>query len=124
MGPGFFPQRTLLYASLICLSLHASFAQSPFNGRCQVTSSPLQARTEGLTERFGDINLQCTGGTPGTVLSGNITLFFPVTVTNRIDTNNQTRDAVLSVDSGTGFAPSTIAGQVSGNTISFNGMSF
>jgi uncharacterized protein (TIGR03437 family) len=81
-------------------------------------------RTEGLTERFGDITLVCTGGSPGSVLSGNITLFLPVTVTNRVDINNQTHDAIVWVDTGSGFAPSAIAGQVSGNSIGFSGLSF
>src|SRR5215471_21562535 len=102
MGPWFSPRRTLMYAGLFSLSLHATFAQSAFNGRCAVTSTPLQIRAEGLTERLGDILLQCTGGTPGSVLGGNLTLFFPVSVTNRVDMNNQTRDAVLSADSGGG----------------------
>jgi uncharacterized protein (TIGR03437 family) len=84
----------------------------------------LQVRTEGLTERFGDVTLVCTGGTPGSVLSGNLTLYFPVIVTNRVDANNQTRDAVVSADTGSGFAPSAIPGLVSGNSISFNGLSF
>src|SRR5262249_55206533 len=33
-------------------------------------------------------------------------------------------DAVVAIDSGSGFAPSAIPGQVSGNNISFNGLSF
>jgi uncharacterized protein (TIGR03437 family) len=114
----------LQYASSVFLSLIAASAQTTFNGRCQVVSAPLQVRTEGLTERFGDMTFICTGGTPGSVLSGNLTMYFPVNVTNRIDTNNQTRDAVVSVDTGSGFAPSAIAGQVSGNSISFNGLNF
>src|SRR5436853_228508 len=122
MGPRFSPRRTLLCVTFLSFSIHGAFAQSSFNGRCQVTSIPLQVRTEGLTERLGDVNLQCSGATPGSMLSGNLTLFFPVNVTNRVDVNSQTRDAVLSVDSGSGFAPSAIPGQVSGNSIGFNGM--
>ena len=81
-------------------------------------------RAEGLTERLGDIVLQCSGSNPGTVFSGNFTLFLPVSVTNRVDTNNLTRDAVLSVDLGSGFVPTAIAGQVSSNSIRFNGISY
>jgi uncharacterized protein (TIGR03437 family) len=124
MGPRYFPQRTLLYASSVFLSLITASAQSNFNGRCQVVSAPLQVRTEGLTERFGDVTFVCTGGAPGSVLGGNLTMFFPVSVTNRVDQNNQTRDAVVSVDTGSGFAPSSVPGQVSANTISFNGLNF
>jgi uncharacterized protein (TIGR03437 family) len=71
---------------------------------------------------MGDVVLQCTGGASGSVLSGNLILYFPVVVTNRVDSNNQTHDAVLSVDTGNGFAPSALAGLVSANSISFNGL--
>jgi uncharacterized protein (TIGR03437 family) len=125
MGPRFFSlYRTLLYGSSVILSLTAASAQTGYTGRCQVVSTPAQVRTEGLTERFGDLTLVCTGGSPGSVLSGNLALFFPVFVTNRVDTNNQTRDAIVSIDTGSGFVPSAVPGQVSGNTLSFNGLSF
>ena len=75
-GRRYSPRRALMCASFV-LSFSAAFSQTTFNGRCQVVSSPLQVRTEGLTERLGDITLVCTGGAPGSVLSGNITLFFP-----------------------------------------------
>jgi uncharacterized protein (TIGR03437 family) len=81
-------------------------------------------RAEGLTERLGDILLQCSGAVPGAVFSGNFTLFFPVSVTNRVDGNNLTRDATVFVDLGSGEVPTGIAGQVSGNSISFNGIAY
>ena len=113
MGPRFSPNSTLLYAIFASLPL-TSFAQSSFNGRCQLTSSPLQVRTEGLTERLGDISLACSGATAGSVVSGNLTIFLPVTITNRVDTNNQTHDAAILVDSGSGFAPGAVPGTVIG----------
>ena len=88
-----------------------------------MTTVPPQVRAEGLTERIGDLSLQCTGSTPNAVLTGNLTLFLPVSVTNRVDSNNQAQDAVLSVDYGTGFTPTATRGTVSGNNISFNGIS-
>jgi uncharacterized protein (TIGR03437 family) len=72
---------------------------------------------------MGDIVLQCSGSNPGTVLSGNLTVSLPVGITNRVDSNNQTLDAVLSVDYGSGFVPSR-TGQVTGGSIAFNGISF
>src|ERR1019366_2612880 len=51
-------------------------------------------------------------------------LSLPVTVTNRGDANSQTHDAVITVDLGSGEVPTGIAGQVSGNSISFNGISY
>ncbi len=117
-------KRIILYIFLTQLSIIATFAQSPSSARCHVTATPLQARAEGLTERMGDILLQCSSFNPGTVFSGNFTLFFPVSVSNRIDANNLTRDAVLSVDLGSGLVPTGIAGQVSGASIAFNGISY
>ena len=117
-------KRTVLYVCLLHLSISATFAQSPSTTpRCQVSTSPVQVRAEGLTERLGDLLLQCSGS-PGTVFSANLTLFLPVNVTNRVDANNLTRDAVVSVDLGGGFVPTAIAGQVASNGISFIGISY
>ena len=118
-------KRTVLNVCLLQIGICAAFAQLPSStARCQVSTSPVQVRAEGLTERLGDIVLQCSGSVPGAVFTGNFTLYLPVSVTNRVDANNQTRDAVVSVDLGSGFVPTAIAGQVSGNSISFNGISY
>ncbi len=118
-------KRAIFHVLLLQFCLGVTFAQQPSStARCQVSTSPVPVRAEGLTERLGDIILQCSGSNPGTVFSGNLTLFLPVSVTNRVDTNNQTRDAMVSVDLGGGFVPTAIAGQVSANSISFNGISY
>jgi uncharacterized protein (TIGR03437 family) len=90
-----------------------------------VSSVPSQVRAEGLTERMGDILLQCSGSNPGAVLSGNLSIFLPVGITNRVDSNssNLTHDAILSVDLGSGFVPTGIAGQIANQIIAFNGLS-
>jgi hypothetical protein len=80
-----------------------------------VSAVPLQVRAEGLTERMGDIVLDRPGSQPGAVLSGNITIFLPVGITNRVDSNNQTVDTVLFVNYGSGFVPSG-TGQVTGGS--------
>src|SRR5476651_1564975 len=109
--------------TVISLTICAASAQAlPSSGQCGVLGVPVQVRSEGLTERLGDIELQCSGFNPGTVLSGNLTLFFPVNVTNRVDSNNLTRDAVVSVDSGSGLVATAIAGQVTNQMIAFNGV--
>jgi hypothetical protein len=106
------------------LAIGAAFAQSqPFGGRCAVFGAAVQVRAEGLTERMGDIVLQCSGSNPGAVLAGNFTIYLPVGVTNRVDSNNQASDAVLSVDYGSGFVPSGISGRVAGGSVAFNGVS-
>jgi uncharacterized protein (TIGR03437 family) len=86
------------------------------------TAVPPQVRSEGLAERLGDIVLQCSGSNPGAVATGNFTVYLPVSVTNRIDSNNLTTDAVLSVDYGLGFTPIAVSGLVNGSSISFNGV--
>jgi uncharacterized protein (TIGR03437 family) len=79
-------------------------------------------RGEGLTERFGAIVFQCSGFITSSTVSGNITVFLPVSVTNRVDNNNNALDAVLSVDTGGGFTPTAIAGKIAGNNITFPGL--
>ena len=110
--------------TILSFTISATYAQSlPISGRCAVSTVPTQVRAEGLTERMGDIILQCSGSNPGAVLTGNLTLFLPVSVTNRVDSNNQALDAVVSVDYGTGFVPTATRGLISGNNISFNALS-
>lgn len=123
MGPVVSRMRTILRISSAFLSLFPLFGQTAFTGRCQVTSTPLQVRAEGVTERLGDIGLECTGGTPGSLLSANLTLFLPVAVTNRIDANFQAVDSLLAIDTGSGFAASAVRAQISGNTVGFYGLS-
>jgi uncharacterized protein (TIGR03437 family) len=110
----------LLSSFAIC----ATYAQTtPVSGHCAVTAVPAQVRAEGLAERLGDILLQCSGSNPGSVLSGNLQVFLPVGISNRVNTSNQTTDAVLSVDYGHGFVPTGVPGLISGQIIAFNGLS-
>src|SRR5215475_2235165 len=115
MGPltrsGDRPSRLL---TLLTLTVAATYAQTlPVSGRCAVTAVPTQVRAEGLTERIGDIVLQCSGSNPGAVLTGNLSVSLPVSITNRLDANtNTTHDAVLSVDYGSGFVSTGIGGQI------------
>src|SRR6185437_295459 len=118
-------KRAYQLLAAITLTISATYAQSsPSAGRCVLSSVPTQVRAEGLTERVGDIILQCSGSTPGAMLTGNLTVFFPAGVTNRVDANNLAQGAALSVDYGSGFVPSNVSGLVSNNGISFNGISF
>lgn len=124
MGPlitrGKRPWRLLF---LVTLATCATYAQTPSAfGTCAVTSVPTQVRSEGLAERLGDINLQCSGSTPGAVLTGNLSVALPVAITNRVNDNSQTTDAVLSADFGSGPVALPIAGQVSGNIVAFQGL--
>jgi uncharacterized protein (TIGR03437 family) len=108
----------------LSLSFCSVYAQtSPASGNCAVSASPTQVRGEGLTERFGAIVFQCSGFIPSSTVSGNITVFLPVSVTNRVDNNNNALDAVLSVDTGGGLTPTAIPGKIAGNNITFQGLS-
>jgi uncharacterized protein (TIGR03437 family) len=71
---------------------------------------------------MGDILLQCSGSNPGAVLTGNLSVFLPVSVTNRVTSNNQTTDAVISADLGNGPLPLPVSGQINGNGITFAGL--
>src|SRR3954453_12191292 len=117
-------KQVFLLLLLLTLPISATYAQTtPFTGLCSATSVPFPVRTEGLTERLGDIQIQCSGP-PGSVLAGNLTVALPVSITNRIGSNNTASDMLLSVDYGTGFVTLPAAAQISGNTIAFNGLSF
>ena len=122
MGPNTpIGKRTVLLAALFALATGSTFAQT--QPACVTSGVPVQVRAEGLTERIGDILLQCSGYNAGTVLSGNLTIFLPVGITNRVDANNQTQDAVLFVNYGSGFVPTGIAGLVAAGSMAFNGIS-
>jgi len=109
--------------AIVTLAVCATYAQtSPVSGQCAVSSVPSQVRSEGLTERMGDILLQCSGSNPGAVLTGNLSVFLPVNVTNRIDSNNNATDAVLSADLGAGPVPLPVQAQVSNQSIAISGL--
>lgn len=103
--------------------MYAADAQTPaVSGRCIASAVPSQVRSEGITERMGDILLECSGSNPGAVLTGNFSVYLPVNVTNRVDSAGRTTDAVFSVDYGSGFVPLGIPGQVSRQIVAFNGI--
>ena len=105
------------------LSVGATYAQtSAISGQCAVTAVPTQVRAEGLTERTGDILISCSGSLPGAVLAGNLQVFLPVGISNRVDSGNVTTDAMVSVDYGSGFVPTGVAGRISNQLIAFNAL--
>ncbi len=69
---------------------------------CQASANPPLVRAEGITERTGDINLNCFGGQPNAIITGNLNIFLNVAITNRVF-DNGTSDAILQIDSGSGF---------------------
>ena len=122
MGP--LIHRSRRFALALCfstLTICATYAQS--SATCVVGAVPPQVRAEGLTERLGDVTLQCSG-TPGAVLSGSLAIFVPANLSNRVNASNQAADAVLYVDYGTGYTPTGIPGVVSPNSITFSNYRF
>ena len=107
----------------ISFSFFATYAQSPSaSNSCSVAGTPVPVRAEGLTERLGSILFQCSNFAPSSTVSGNITIFLPVSVTNRVDGSNNALDVVLSADTGAGLTPTQFAGNISGNYITFRGV--
>jgi uncharacterized protein (TIGR03437 family) len=104
----------------IAFSLGA-YAQKPTT--CAVSAAPTIVHSEGLAERVGDIILQCSGA-PGAAVTASLSVSLPVSIANRVNAGGYSTDASLSIDTGTGSAPSGVAGLVTNQTISFNGFQF
>ncbi len=105
----------------LCSSSIASAQSSPLV--CNASAVPALVRAEGVTERVGDILLQCSGGTAGTVVSGNLSVFLPVNITNRVDAGQMAAGTALVVE--TGDAPAiAFSGRVANQSITFNGIQF
>lgn len=89
---------------------------------CVPTAAPAFVRSEGLAEPMGDIVLNCSGGAPGGLVTGNLSVFLSVPVTNRISAAG-VADAVLVADNGSGTPTSAgVVPTLVGNGISFNGI--
>jgi len=111
-----------VFAGLVLAVATASAQNSILT--CQTTVNPLLVRGEGLTERMGDIVLQCTGGPPGLGAGGNLSIFLSVPMTNRVDSNGYT-DLSLTVDTGSGpLASNAQAIYLNPSTLSFSGIAF
>ena len=107
---------------LFALILSAAHAQSS-QAACQISTQAPFLRAEGLTEVLGDIVLSCSGFTPGAVTTGNFSVFLPVNVTNRVDANGFSSQVTLSQDIGAGPVPIGGSASISGQTVTFNGVS-
>src|SRR5579872_5811929 len=89
----------LLFPLFSLFLLASAFAQ---NLTCNAAAQPPLVRQEGLAERTGDIVLTCAGGTPGAQITGNLTLFLSVNITNRIGAGNIVTGVVFTADNGSG----------------------
>ena len=120
MGPVSF-SRLLAFSLLSCIFHSASFSQTG-PAFCVVSAESPIIRSEGIAERAGDIVLECTGGRPGAVEEGNLTVLPAAAVTNRVAADG-TLDATLTINSGAGFQPSAPAIPYA-QGVAFNGIRF
>ncbi len=100
------------------------FAQSNTILICQATANPPVIRGEGITERVGDIVLTCNGGQPGASISGNLSIFLSVPITNRILSNNSVPDVLLALDLGSGQVQLPVVASTQNTGLVFNGVMF
>jgi len=112
-----------LFYSLFSLFLVTSaFAQ---NLTCNVAAQPPLVREEGLTERTGDIELTCAGGTPSAQIMGNLTLFLSVNITNRLAAGNTVTGVIFTADNGSGPQTITAPGVLTApSTLVYNNATF
>ncbi|MEP7367463.1 MAG: hypothetical protein ABI972_29740 [Acidobacteriota bacterium] len=102
----------LFLLPLLSFSSNASAAVASLI--CNSTAVQAVVRTEGLTERLGEMVFTCNGNIPGGDVGASFSVFMNAPVTNRIDGNGFT-DATLTVDSGIGTIPATVRGRLVGS---------
>lgn len=91
---------------------------------CNAAAQPPLVSSEGLAERTGDIVLTCTGGAPGAQITGNLTLFTSVNITNRVSSGTVT-GVVFTQDNGAGPQAINTPGLLNApGTLVYNGVSF
>jgi uncharacterized protein (TIGR03437 family) len=91
---------------------------------CNSTSVPPIVHTEGIAERVGDIVLNCRGGMPAAQITGNLSIFLSVDITNRVAGTTVT-DVAFTIDNGSGPQPINVPGTLTGlSSLVFNGVSF
>lgn len=112
----------LVFTTFAGIAAAQSF--SPLN--CVATAVPALVRLEGLAEQVGDMLLNCTGGTPNGLVRGDIRVIsFGGNITNKLNPNTNTLDAVLTVNTGSGEMSTGATAQVrANNQFDFAGMNF
>jgi uncharacterized protein (TIGR03437 family) len=119
----------MLRPFLICFLLFLIFGAFDFSNAqpiltCNESAVPPIVTGEGIAERTGDIVLNCSGGTPGARVTGNLSIFLTVNITNRVIGSTVT-GVVFTIDNGSGPQPVNVPGIIAGpSTLIYNGVSF
>jgi uncharacterized protein (TIGR03437 family) len=91
---------------------------------CNESAVPPIVKGEGITERTGDIALNCTGGAPGAIVNGNLSIFLNVNITNRL-IGSTFSGVIFTIDNGSGPQPVNIQPIIGGpSTLIYNGVNF
>lgn len=91
---------------------------------CDATAEPLQIRSEGLSERLGEIVLTCTGPSTGTV-SAAITLALSHSISNKLSADSTVLEASVVAQTATGPQTLVTSGRlVSRTVVVFGAFSF
>ena len=110
---------------LLLLTMAVSVAvvhAQPSSPTCVVTGVPTIVRSEGVTERLGDIVFNCTGAS-GSTVTGNLTLNLSVPIANRVTDN--VADVLLTINTGAGAILAGASAQPLGNNqVVFSGLNF
>ncbi len=89
---------------------------------CSTTGATNIVRSEGLTERIGDIVFYCTG-VPNSTIQINLNVQMNSTVSNRLSSGNTITGTILTVDNGSGPQASTVQPLLlAPNTLAWNGV--
>ncbi len=116
----------LQVALVAMITTLAAWGQPAGGVNCVATAVPTIVRTEGLSERVGDMLLNCAGGAPSGTVRGELTLIsFSGPITNKLLANGAL-DLIFTANSGGGEtilntqAFATAANQVTFPSVQFN----
>ena len=103
----------------------AAFAAHAQQINCSTSAVPALLRSEGITERAGDIILTCSGVPGGAQISASLTLFSTTTViTNRINSSGNTDVQVVLETAGAPQILNTTAALGSSSSVNISGINF
>ncbi len=110
---------------LMAVVAGCGWAQPATGVNCQATAVPTILRIEGLSERVGDMLLNCSGGAAGATIRGELTLIsFNGPITNKLLPNGAL-DIVMTANNGSGeMIVNTPATATASNQVTFASVQF